>query len=82
MYRLTDTVRWDAQIRRKPQVRKRRGSVRHHRISQALADQAHPVVIADLRTRNMTRSAQGSREQSGPRGKQKSGLHRAIPDSS
>lgn len=50
----------------------------HHHVSRRLANDAGTVVIEDLPTRNMTRSAKGTVEQPGRRVKQKAGLNRVI----
>ena len=102
VYRLTDSTRLDAKVRRKQRhlARKRRGSVRHrrlggqltqlrrkqkrirshdtHRVSRQLADQAHTVVVEDLHTAAMTRSARGTVDNPGTNVKAKAGLNRSI----
>ena len=52
----------------------------HHAVSRALADTAHTVVVEDLRTQAMTRSAKGSTERPGTNVKAKAGLNRSILD--
>ncbi len=50
----------------------------HHKTSRRIADGAHTVVIEDLKTANMTKSARGSVEEPGRNVKQKAGLNRVI----
>ena len=49
-----------------------------HQISRKVANTAHTVVIEDLNTKAMTRSAKGTVENPGQNVKQKAGLNRAI----
>ena len=49
-----------------------------HHISRALADTAHTVVIENLKTTSMTKSAKGTKENPGTNVKAKSGLNRVI----
>ena len=49
-----------------------------HRASRGIADAAHTVVIEDLRTKAMSKSAKGTAESPGSTVKAKSGLNRAI----
>ena len=49
-----------------------------HKISNDIANNHGLVVLEDLRTKNMTRSASGTREEPGRQVAQKSGLNRAI----
>ena len=49
-----------------------------HRASRGIADAAHTVVIEDLRTKAMSKSAKGTAESPGSNVKAKSGLNRAI----
>lgn len=50
----------------------------HHKISRVITDSAHTVVIEDLNTKSMTRSAKGTIEQPGKNVKSKAGLNREI----
>ena len=50
----------------------------HHKTSRIIADGAHTIVIEDLKTANMTKSARGSVEEPGRNVKQKAGLNRVI----
>ena len=49
-----------------------------HKVSRGLAGAAHMVVVEDLNTKAMTRSAKGSIENPGRNVKAKSGLNRAV----
>ena len=49
-----------------------------HHISRALADKAHTLVVEELHTGNMTRSAKGTLDNPGTNVKAKSGLNRSI----
>ena len=49
-----------------------------HQISRKIADTAHTVVLEDLNTKAMTKSAKGTVEKPGRNVKQKAGLNRAI----
>ncbi len=50
----------------------------HHQESRKIADQSQYVVVENLNTRGMTKSAKGDRENPGRNVKQKSGLNREI----
>ncbi|MDE0670599.1 MAG: transposase, partial [Caldilineaceae bacterium] len=64
---------------RKLQRRKaRRRDNATHQVSRKMADTAHTVVIEDLNTKAMTKSAKGTVENPGRNVKQKAGLNRAI----
>ncbi len=64
---------------RKLQRRKaRRRDNATHQISRKVADTAHTVVLEDLNTKAMTKSAKGTVEDPGRNVKQKAGLNRAI----
>ncbi len=64
---------------RKLQRRKaRRRDNATHQISRKVADTAHTVVLEDLNTKAMTKSAKGTVEKPGRNVKQKAGLNRAI----
>ena len=64
---------------RKLQHRKaRRRDNATHQISRQVADTAHTVVLEDLNTKAMTKSAKGTVEKPGRNVKQKAGLNRAI----
>ena len=64
-----------SKLRRK-QKRKRENAGHQH--SRRLADTAHTVVIEDLDTKAMTRSAKGTVEEPGTNVRQKAGLNREI----
>ena len=49
-----------------------------HQASRRIADSAHTVVLEDLSTKGMTRSAKGTKDAPGSNVKAKSGLNRAI----
>ena len=49
-----------------------------HQVSRKIADTAHTVVLEDLNTKAMTKSAKGTVEKPGRNVKQKAGLNRAI----
>ena len=49
-----------------------------HHISRALADQAHTLVVEDLHTRSLTKSAKGTPDSPGTNVKAKDGLNRGI----
>ena len=81
-FTMTDTARMDTRIQRKQRhlARKRqciRSNDTHH-ISRTLTDKAHTVVIADLHTQDMTRSAQGTVDAPGHNVKAKAGLNRIL----
>ena len=50
----------------------------HHQTSCVIADAAHTVVVEDLKTKGMTRSAKGTLAQPGQQVNAKAGLNRAI----
>ncbi|MCY3658853.1 MAG: transposase [Caldilineaceae bacterium] len=56
----------------------RRRDTTTHQISRKIADTAHTVVLEDLDTKSMTKSAKGTVENPGRNVKAKSGLNRAI----
>ena len=58
------------------QKRKRENAAHQH--SRRLADTAHTVVVEDLHTKAMTKSAKGTVEEPGRNVKQKAGLNREI----
>ena len=49
-----------------------------HKVSRVIADSAHTVVVEDLNTKGMTRSAKGTKAQPGKHVKAKAGLNREI----
>ena len=49
-----------------------------HHISRALADKAHTLVVEDLHTQGMTKSARGTKDSPGTNVKAKVGLNRSI----
>ena len=49
-----------------------------HQASRTLADTAHTVVVVDLNTKGMTKSAKGTVDSPGRNVKPKSGLNRSI----
>ena len=55
------------------------GTRPHHQISRKVADTAHTVVMEDLNTKAMTKSAKGTVEKPGRNVKQKSGLKPCHP---
>ena len=57
---------------------KRRRENDAHQHSRKLSDTAHTVVLEDLNTKAMTRSAKGTVEEPGQNVKQKAGLNREI----
>ncbi len=69
------TARKLRQLQRK---RARRRDTATHQISRKMADTAHTVVMEDLNTKGMTKSAQGTVENPGRNVQQKAGLNRAI----
>ena len=71
VYAMPDTDKLDAQI-----SRKRDDAT--HQASRKLADTAHTVVVEDLNTKAMTKSAKGTVDSPGRNVKQKSGLNRSI----
>ena len=66
------------QLRKLHRKRARKRDDATHQISRALADTGHTVVLEDLDTRAMTKSAKGTVEKPGANVKQKAGLNRAI----
>ena len=66
------------QLRKLHRKKKRRRANAAHQHSRKMADTAHAVVLEDLDTQAMTRSAQGTVEQPGTNVKAKSGLNREI----
>jgi len=65
-------------LRKLQRKRARRRDTATHQISRKMADTAHTVVMEDLNTKGMTKSAQGTVENPGRNVKQKAGLNRAI----
>ncbi|MCY4519206.1 MAG: transposase, partial [Caldilineaceae bacterium] len=65
-------------LRKLHRKRARRRDTATHQISRKVADTAHTVVMEDLNTKGMTKSAKGTVEDPGRNVKQKSGLNRAI----
>ena len=66
------------QLRKLQRKKKRRRENAAHQHSRQLADTAHTVVIENLNTQGMTKSAKGTEENSGTNVKQKAGLNREI----
>ena len=66
------------QLTRLHRKRRRKRENAGHQHSRKLADTAHTVVIEDLNTKDMTRSARGTVEEPGTNVKQKAGLNREI----
>ncbi len=66
------------QLRKLHRKKKRRRENAAHQHSRQLADTAHTVVIEDLNTQGMTKSAKGTEENPGTNVKAKSGLNREI----
>ena len=66
------------QLKKLKRKQKRRRENAAHQHSRKLADRAHTVVMEDLNTKAMTRSAKGTVEEPGKNVKQKSGLNRGI----
>ncbi len=65
-------------LRKLQRKRARRRDNATHQISRKIADTAHTVVLEDLNTKGMTKSAKGTVENPGRNVKQKAGLNRAI----
>ncbi len=65
-------------LRKLHRKRARRRDNATHQISRKVADTAHTVVLEDLNTKAMTRSAKGTVENPGKNVKQKAGLNRSI----
>ncbi len=70
--------RVSGQLRKLQRQRKRIRDNDTHHISRKLADKAHTVVMEDLNTAGMTKSAKGTVEEPGTNVKQKAGLNREI----
>ena len=66
------------QLKKLKRKQKRRREDAAHQHSRKMADAAHTVVIEDLNTKDMTRSAKGTVEDPGRNVKQKAGLNREI----
>ena len=66
------------QLRKMQRKKKRRREDAAHRHSRRMADSAHTVVLEDLNTKDMTRSAKGTDGNPGRQVKQKAGLNRGI----
>ncbi len=66
------------QLRKLHRKRARRRDNATRQISRKVADTAHTVVLEDLNTKAMTKSAQGTVENPGRNVQQKAGLNRAI----
>ncbi len=66
------------QLNRLHRKRRRQRENAGHQHSRKLADTAHTVVIEDLHTKAMTRSAKGTVEEPGTNVRQKAGLNREI----
>ncbi|MCY4521930.1 MAG: transposase, partial [Caldilineaceae bacterium] len=66
------------QLRKLHRKQKRRREDAAHQHSRQLADTAHTVVIEDLNTQGMTRSAKGTAGNPGTNVKRKAGLNREI----
>ena len=66
------------QLKKLQRKKKRRRENANHQASRKLADRAHTVVLEDLNTKAMTRSAKGTVEEPGKNVKQKAGLNRGI----
>ena len=66
------------QLKKLKRKQKRRRENAAHQHSRKMADTAHTVVIEDLNTKAMTRSAKGTVAEPGKNVKQKSGLNRGI----
>ncbi len=68
----------NGQLQKLQRKRARKRDDATHQASRKLADTAHTVVVEDLNTKGMTRSAKGTVEAPGKQVKQKSGLNRSI----
>ena len=66
------------QLKKLHRKKKRRRENAAHQHSRKMASTAHTVVIEDLNTKSMTKSAKGTVEEPGRNVKQKSGLNREI----
>ena len=73
--------RTGGKLRKLQRKRARRRDNATHQVSRKVADTAHTVVLEDLNTKAMTKSAKGTVENPGKNVKQKAGLNRAIPAS-
>ena len=69
------------QLKKLNRKQKRRRENAAHQHSRKMVDKAHIVVIEDLNTKDMTRSAKGTVENPGSNVKQKAGLNRGILNS-
>ena len=78
VHEIPDTTVEDAKIKRYQRRMARRRDNATHQGSRKIADTAHTVVLEDLNTKAMTKSAKGTVEKPGRNVKQKAGLHRAI----
>ena len=65
-------------LRKLHRKRARRRDSETHQVSRKIADTGHTVVMEDLDTKAMTKSAKGTVDEPGRNVKQKSGLNRAI----
>ena len=65
-------------LRKLHRKRARRRDSETHQVSRKIADTGHTVVMEDLNTKAMTKSAKGTVEEPGRNVKQKAGLNRAI----
>ncbi len=73
--------RWARAHRRVARQRRRAADIRRttaHKVSHVIADTATHAAVENLDTKNMTKSARGTREKPGRNVKQKSGLNRSI----
>ncbi|MCY3657602.1 MAG: transposase, partial [Caldilineaceae bacterium] len=70
--------RVNGQLNKLQRKRARKRDNATHQASRKLADTAHTVVVEDLNTQAMTKSAKGTVEAPGKQVKQKSGLNRSI----
>ncbi len=70
--------RVNGQLNKLQRTRARKRDDATHQASRKLADAAHTVVVEDLNTKGMTKSARGTVEAPGKQVKQKSGLNRSI----
>ncbi len=70
--------RVNGQLQKLHRKRARKRDNATHQTSRTLADTAHTVVVEDLNTKAMTRSAKGTVAKPGKQVKQKSGLNRGI----
>ncbi len=70
--------RLGGQLQKLRRQQKRIRSNDTHHISRALADQAHTLVVEDLHTRRLTKSAKGTPDSPGTNVKAKAGLNRGI----